>query len=207
MTKIKICGIKTPQDALAAVDAGAELVGFNFYPRSPRFIDVETCSEISRNLRERYPQVTRVGVFVNAPVEFVKSMLKACSLDLAQLHGDETFEEVISLEGQAYKAFRGIPEENLDPYLRKDAPVFLLDASVSGKYGGTGIATDWSAASELAKKYDFLLAGGLTPKNVGDAIRKVHPWGVDVASGVESSPGIKDIAKIKAFVKAVESAG
>ncbi len=201
MTKIKICGIKTFNDALAAMHAGADLIGFNFYPKSPRYIDVGTCRDIMSVMR-RYGHVLYVGVFVNASIEEIRATLDTCGLSLAQLHGDETPEMLNVLDGRAFKAFRGAPE-NINGFGKKDAPALLVDAAVKGSYGGTGVTTDWSAASELASKYPLLLAGGLNPENVAEAVRQVNPWGVDVASGVESEPGVKDAAKISAFVKAV----
>jgi phosphoribosylanthranilate isomerase len=201
MTKIKICGIKTLTDALAAMEAGADLIGFNFYPKSPRYISVGRCRHIMSVMR-RYGHITYVGVFVNMSVEEIRATLETCGLSLAQLHGDETSHMMQSLNGSAFKAFRGIPE-NLDGFARHDAPALLIDASVKGAYGGTGVTADWKSAAELAKKYPLLLAGGLTPENVADAVREVRPWGVDVASGVESAPGEKDAAKMKAFVKAI----
>jgi phosphoribosylanthranilate isomerase len=199
MTKIKICGIKTVDDALAAMEAGADLIGFNFYPKSPRYIDVGICRDIMFVMR-RYGHVQYVGVFVNAPVEQILATMDTCGLALAQLHGDETSEMLNVLEGKAFKAFRGDVNPNL---IVKGEPAFLIDAAVKDSYGGTGMKADWSTAAELAKKHQFLLAGGLTPENVADAIRQVKPWGVDVASGVESEPGKKDAAKMSAFVKAV----
>ncbi|HEX2991248.1 MAG TPA: phosphoribosylanthranilate isomerase, partial [Anaerolineales bacterium] len=106
------------------------------------------------------------------------------------------------LGGRGFKAFRGIPS-SLDGIVGKDAPAFLMDASVKGEYGGTGVTADWEGAAQLAKNYPFLLAGGLTPENVAQAVRKVRPWGVDVASGVEYAPGNKDANRMKAFVRAV----
>ena len=204
MTKIKICGIKTLNDALAAIHAGADYLGFNFYPKSVRFIGKETCAEITSVLKKEYPHIKLVGVFVNSPVEDVKDILETCSLDLAQLHGDETPKILSALDGKAFKAFRGIPE-NINGFERRDAPAFLVDASVKGLYGGSGVTADWNGAAELAKKYLLLLAGGLTLENVTEAVSRVKPWGVDVASGVESAPGEKDAAKLSAFVKAVQS--
>lgn len=201
MTKIKICGIKTVDDALAAMDAGADLIGFNFYPKSPRFISAGRCRDIMSVMR-RYGQITYVGVFVNASPEEVRATLDTCAITLAQLHGDETAELVGSLRGRGFKAFRGVPA-NVNGFARTEAPALLVDASVKGAYGGTGITADWSAAAELARQYPILLAGGLTPENVAEAVRQVQPWGVDVASGVESAPGVKDPAKMKAFVQAV----
>jgi phosphoribosylanthranilate isomerase len=201
MTKIKICGIKTVADALAAMDAGADMIGFNFYPKSPRYIGVGQCRDIMSVMR-KYGHITYVGVFVNASVAAVRATMETCALTLAQLHGEETSEMLNSFYGKAFKAFRGVPE-SLNGFVREDAPAFLVDASIKGAYGGTGVRADWSAAAELAKHYPLLLAGGLTPENVTEAVRRVKPWGVDVASGVESAPGVKDAAKMKAFVRAI----
>jgi phosphoribosylanthranilate isomerase len=201
MTKIKICGIKTVTDALAAMDAGADLIGFNFYAKSPRYIDVGKCRDIMSVMR-KYGHITYVGVFVNAPIEEILVTMETCGLSLAQLHGDESSQILNALDGRAFKAFRGIPQ-TLDGFARHDAPSLLVDASVKDAYGGTGVTADWNSAAELAKKYPLLLAGGLTPENVMDAVRQVRPWGVDVASGVESAPGEKDPKKMKAFVKAI----
>jgi phosphoribosylanthranilate isomerase len=201
MTKIKICGIKTKPDALAAIDAGADLLGFNFYPKSPRYVEVGMCRNIMSVVRQ-IGRVKCVGVFVNASVDEILATMDTLGLSLAQLHGDETPEIMKALDGKAFKAFRGIPDD-LTGFEREDAPAFLVDASVKGVYGGSGITADWKGAAELAKNYPLLLAGGLTPENVADAVRQVQPWGVDVASGVECAPGEKDPAKMKAFVQAV----
>lgn len=202
VTKIKICGIKTIEDALAAMDAGADLIGFNFYPRSPRYIDPGQCRDIMAVMR-KYSHIIYVGVFVNASVDDVRATLETAALTLAQLHGDETSQMVRSLEGKAFKAFRGIPQ-SLDGFARNDAPALLVDASVKGVYGGTGETADWSAATALAQQYPLLLAGGLTPENVREAVQRVRPWGVDVASGVESTPGKKDPIRMRSFVQAVK---
>ncbi|HJR79165.1 MAG TPA: phosphoribosylanthranilate isomerase [Anaerolineales bacterium] len=202
MTKIKICGIKTVEHALAAMDAGADLIGFNFYPKSPRYIDIGQCRDIMAVMR-KYGHITYVGVFVNASAAEIRATLETAALTLAQLHGDETSELMKSLDGKAFKAFRGVPQ-SLDGFARNDAPALLVDASVKEAYGGTGVTADWKSAAELAKQVPLLLAGGLTPENVGEAVRQVKPWGVDVASGVESAPGVKDSTKMKAFVQAVK---
>jgi phosphoribosylanthranilate isomerase len=201
MTKIKICGIKTLTDALGAMDAGADLIGFNFYPKSLRYIDVGQCRDIM-TVMWKYGHVKYVGVFVNASVDEIRATMETCGLSLAQLHGDETVEMLEALDGKAFKAFRGIPE-NVEGFARSESPAFLVDASVKGVYGGSGVTADWNGAAELAKKYPLLLAGGLTPENVAEAVHRVKPWGVDVASGVESAPGEKDPSKMKAFVQAV----
>ena len=234
MTKVKICGIKTLADALAAIEAGADYLGFNFYPRSVRFIEKQACAEITSTLKKEYQRVKLVGVFVNSSIAEVEDVLNSCSLHLAQLHGDETPEMVAAFEGKAFKAIR-LPasdsaETSVHPFLRSVAkfvypfaepptaksvhplaepsvasPAFLIDAAVKGVYGGSGVTADWNSAAELAKQYPLLLAGGLTPENVGEAVRQVRPWGVDVASGVESAPGEKDPSRMKAFVRAVQS--
>ncbi len=235
MTKIKICGIKTIPDALAAIAAGADLLGFNFYPKSPRYITPEACAEITSVLREKHPAVTLVGVFVNSPADEIRATLQAAYLHLAQLHGDESPEMVANLAPLAFKAIRlsssvsvresvkesafspsvsvreSVKESAFSPSVSiRDSvtesvsvPALLVDAAVKGVYGGSGVTTDWSAAAELAKQVPLLLAGGLTPENVAEAIARVQPWGVDTASGVESAPGVKDPAKMQAFVKAV----
>jgi len=205
MTKIKICGIKTLRDALIAIDAGADYLGFNFYPKSARFMDKEICAQITSVLKSEHPDVRLVGVFVNSPFDEIKNILNICCLDLAQLHGDESPEIFSALAPRAFKAFRGIPDKEIKLYVRSEAPSFLVDATVSGSYGGTGITADWSAAAKLAIRYPLFLAGGLKPENVAEAVRQVNPWGVDVASGVESRPGEKDAKMIKDFAQAVHS--
>ena len=202
MTIVKICGVKTLDDALAAIEAGADYLGFNFYPKSVRFVEKETCAKITSFLKTDHSNIKLVGVFVNSSADEIKNIMQICLLDLAQLHGDESSEIFAQLAPRAIKAFRGIPSD-ITGFERNDAPAFLVDAAVKGVYGGSGITANWSAAAELAKKYPLLLAGGLTPENVADAVRQVKPWGVDVASGVESAAGQKDASKMKAFVKAV----
>ena len=204
MTKIKICGIKTVTDAIAAMDTGADLIGFNFYPKSPRYVEVGMCRNIMSVVRQD-GRAKSVGVFVNASVGEILATMETLGLNLAQLHGDETVEMLNQLDGKGFKAFRGIPE-SVDGFVRSEPPAFLIDASVKGVYGGSGVTADWKGVAELAQKYPLLLAGGLTPENVAEAVRRVKPWGVDVASGVESAPGEKDARKMKAFVRAVRSA-
>src|SRR5690349_18132964 len=145
MTKIKICGIKNITDAMAAMEAGADLIGFNFYPKSPRYIDVGICRDIMFVMR-RYGHVQYTGVFVNTPVEQIRATMDTCGLALAQLHGDETPDMLNALEGKAFKAFRGDLDERM---IVKRSPAFLIDAAVKGSYGGSGVKADWSAAAEL----------------------------------------------------------
>jgi phosphoribosylanthranilate isomerase len=213
MTKIKICGIRTLDDALAAVDAGADMLGFNFYKKSVRHVDVGICRGITAAIRGM-AYVRFVGVFVNASVAEINAIVGTCGLNLIQLHGDETPEMFAQLAPKAFKAIRLSTDSETDSRTITDfaklrqgiAPALLVDAAVKGVYGGSGVTADWSVAAELAKKVPLLLAGGLTPENVSDAVRQVKPWGVDVASGVESRPGVKDEAKIIAFVQAVREA-
>ncbi len=199
---IKFCGITSLEDARAAIEAGADYLGFNFYPPSPRSISPEACAEITAILGREYPQIQLVGVFVNMPVEQVRAIMAGCSLRMAQFHGDEAPGMLAALGGRAFKAFRGVPV-NVSGYARGEAPALLIDASVVGTYGGTGVTADWAAAEKLARQFPLLLAGGLTAENVAAAIERVRPWGVDTASGVESAPGKKDAAKMKAFVEQV----
>jgi phosphoribosylanthranilate isomerase len=207
---IKICGLTRLDDCLAAVDAGADTLGFNFYPRSPRRLTPEDCALLVADLARRAAPVKTVGIFVNqAPAE-VAALLDRCGLDLAQLHGDERPESLAALRGRAFMALSD-PDPSLDRLealarISPGRPAFLIDALVPGAYGGTGQTADWDRARAIAARYPILLAGGLTPDNVAAAIAAVQPWGVDVASGVESAPGQKDHAKIRAFVTAARAA-
>ncbi|MBX7213958.1 MAG: phosphoribosylanthranilate isomerase [Thermoflexales bacterium] len=210
MIRVKICGNTNLEDARIAVDAGASLLGFIFYPKSPRCISVGGAREVSRALRGR---AALVGVFVNAGEDEVRATLRDAELDLAQLHGDEPVRAVAAFAGGAYKAMRrgDIDGEGADAYSAvgpTDAglPQLLLDADHATLYGGTGQRADEGLAARLARHCRLLLAGGLTPDNVAGAIAAVHPWGVDVASGVEREPGRKDADKVRAFVAAARLA-
>jgi len=204
--KVKICGLKTLDSALSALDAGADLLGFNFYPPSPRYIAPVDCEALVAILRQRGYTGGLVGVFVNAAPGWMSAVLDHCHLDLAQLSGDEPPATLAALPGRAYKALRPASladlQDDLDQYTPStNTPAWLLDAYRPGGYGGTGQNADWRLAQNLAGKAPILLAGGLTPENVAEAVRRVQPWGVDVASGVESAPGIKDPARITAFIQ------
>jgi phosphoribosylanthranilate isomerase len=206
---VKICGIKTLEEALAAAECGAGMLGFNFYPPSPRAVATQTCASIVAGLKSRGFSPLTVGVFVNQSPERVRTILQACGLDLAQLSGDEGPERLAALNGIAFKAVRPRTPQEADSLLvefaRPQAPALLVDAHLQGAYGGTGRTGDWALARRLAARAPLLLAGGLNPANVAAAIQAVRPWGVDVASGVESSPGVKDPAKISAFISAAKS--
>lgn len=217
--QVKICGLTKIEDALAAVDAGADFLGFNFYPKSPRYLTVERCAELTAAVRSRSSAVC-VGIFVNESVALIENIMHQCGLDLAQLHGEEKPEQIAALGGRAFKAFRGPGEQHaayaaarlpLSQRERRlggegELPAFLVDAYSATHYGGTGHTADWRAAQPLAAQYPLFLAGGLTPENVAEAIQQVRPWGVDVASGVESAPGVKDHAKVRLFVERAKRA-
>jgi len=208
---IKICGLTQLDDALAAVEAGADYLGFNFYARSPRYLTPEACARLCAELARRNLRVTTAGIFVNQPPAEVASVLDYCGLNLAQLAGDEPPEHLTLLWGRAFKAVRDAAAAAADlaalAQFSPGWPAFLLDAAAPGAYGGTGQVGDWPSAAKLAARYPIFLAGGLNPANVAAAIEAVRPWGVDVASGVERAPGQKDQAKIKAFVQAARAAG
>jgi phosphoribosylanthranilate isomerase len=202
-TRVKICGITNPADALAAVAAGADVLGLNFYERSPRHVSMKTAAEIANQLP---PFVMRAGVFVNADEDLVTRAIGECGLSLLQFHGDETPEFCAQFGLMSMKAFRIRDAESLKELPRFQTDAYLLDAFSPEVRGGTGEKFNWELAVE-AQKFGkpVFLAGGLTPENVADAVRKVRPFGVDVASGVESSPGKKDAAKIRAFIAAVRA--
>jgi phosphoribosylanthranilate isomerase len=199
MVRVKICGITNVEDALLACELGADAIGLNFYEKSPRCISPFTASKIIQKLP---PFVAAVGIFVNWQAAPVTSLTKALGLAAAQLHGDEPPKLVIEIAKKvsvikAFPAGKGSPLPQFAKY--RGAAAFLLDAPHSGQYGGTGHTADWSLASTAAKSHRILLAGGLTPENVAEAILAVHPYAVDVTSGVESKPGKKDPAKLRAF--------
>ena len=203
-TRAKICGITNLADAQAAVAADADALGFNFYKKSPRFISLKTAAAISKQLP---PFVMRVGVFVNAPEDFVLRAIAEGGLTMLQFHGDEPPEFCTQFGLMSMKAFRIRDESSLAELPKYATDAYLLDAYSSEARGGTGEKFNWNLAVE-AQKFGkpIFLAGGLTPENVADAIKKVQPFGVDVSSGVEISPGKKDHAKVKAFIVAAKSA-
>lgn len=203
-TRVKICGITNLADAQAAVAAGADTLGFNFYEGSPRHISLKAAAEISKQIP---PFVMRAGVFVNADEDLVTRAIGECHLNLLQFHGDETPEFCVQFGLMSMKAFRIRDAASLKELSRFHTDAYLLDAFSPEARGGTGEKFNWQLAVE-AQKFGkpIFLAGGLTPENVADAVRKVRPFGVDVASGVESSPGKKDHAKIRVFIAAVRHA-
>ncbi len=200
----KICGITRVEDALAAVEAGADAIGLVFYAKSPRAVSVEQAAEIVQALP---PFVTSVGLFVNMPREQLLAVLQQVPLDFLQFHGDESPAECEGYGRPYIKALRVRPGENvaaaMAPYA--GARGILLDTFVEGVPGGTGAAFDWSLVPQGVAR-PIILAGGLEAHNVAAAIRQVRPYAVDVSGGVEASKGIKDAGKIRAFVKSVRDA-
>ena len=202
--KIKICGITSVADALVAAEAGADMIGLMFYEPSPRNITLATAVEISRALP---PFVLKVGVFVNPDEQLVTRAIAECGLNLLQFHGDETSDFCTQFGVMSLKALRVRDAESLKPLEKFHTDAFLLDAYSKSGLGGTGEKFNWDLAVE-AQKFGkpIFLAGGLTPENVADAVKQVRPFAVDVSSGVESAPGKKDAAKVRAFIAAVRAA-
>ena len=199
--KVKICGITNLADAMAAADAGADALGFIFCDNSPRFVTVETAATFARQLP---PFLVKVGVFVNPPEALVFRAVAECGLNLAQFHGDETPEFCGQFGVMSMKAFRIRDAESLGELPQYATDAWLLDAYSKDKLGGTGEKFNWDLAVEaqkLAAGRPVFLAGGLTPENVAEAIRRVQPYGVDVSSGVEAAPGRKDHEKVRKFVR------
>ncbi len=202
-TRIKICGITRIKDALAAAEAGADAIGLVFASASPRCVNVEQAAAISRSLP---PFVTVVGLFVDEPEKRIREILNRVHLDLLQFHGRETPEQC-RLYGRAYvKAIRmhNAVDLHAEEHLYEDASGLLLDSFTETEMGGSGKTFDWNRVPRDLRK-PMILAGGLTPENVQHAIKTVHPYAVDVSSGVERSPGVKDADKITAFVNAVRT--
>jgi phosphoribosylanthranilate isomerase len=198
--KVKICGITRVEDALEAARLGADALGFNFWPRSKRYVAPAEARAIVRRLP---PFVTAVGVFVDASREEILRAADASGIRVAQLHGDEPPELCASLPLPVLKALRIADGHALAALAAYEVSGFLLDAPSPG-YGGSGATFDWSLAAEAAAVVPVVLAGGLTPENVAEAVRVVRPWGVDVASGVERSPGVKDLDKVRRFIEAAK---
>jgi phosphoribosylanthranilate isomerase len=195
--RVKICGITRLDDALAAVDLGADALGLNFWPGSKRFIAPADARAIVRRLP---PFVAAVGLFVNPTREEVLRALDASGAGVVQLHGDESPELCASIPFPVVKAIRVSDARALAALASYDVRAFLLDAPCTG-YGGSGTSFDWKLAAGAAREVPLILAGGLHPGNVAEAIRTVRPWAVDVASGVESAPGVKDPEKMRLFIE------
>ena len=198
---VKICGITNLEDAQAAIASGANALGFNFYPRSKRYIGIADATKLAANLPE---VILRVGVFVNESPDRVADLVKRVGLQVAQLHGDEKPEQYPA-GTRVWKAAHVDDQFKLADWESCPAEALLLDSVANGDYGGSGQTFDWSRAAGGSRQ--IVLAGGLDETNVGDAIRQVKPWGVDACSRLERAPGRKDHAKMAAFIKAVLEAG
>ena len=196
---VKICGITRMQDARAAVDAGARALGFVFWPNSPRFVDPYRARAIVATLP---PFVTAVGLFVNQPTAYIRGVASLVRLGAIQLHGDESPADAATLRMPVIKALPVTAPVDAWPA----RTIVLLDAHDPDRRGGTGQVIDWTAAKAIAARRPVLLAGGLTPDNAADAIARVRPFGIDVSSGVEQSPGIKDHQRLRALFEAVHDA-
>ncbi len=204
MTSIKVCGLRSPEDAVACIEAGVDTLGLNFWPGTPRHVDVATARRIADAVAGR---AALVAVFVDASLAEVERVRGETGIAWAQLHGDEPPEVVAALLPNAYKALRVGRDAVTERVRSYPGERVLLDAAVPGAMpGGTGHAFDWTLAAEVARERVLVLAGGLRPENVADAVRAVRPFQVDVASGAERAPGVKDEAKVRAFVAAVRGA-
>lgn len=203
MIKIKICGITNLDDALAAADAGADALGFNFYKKSPRYIDPEKAAEIISQLP---PFIMPVGVFVNEREEKIREIQQLTCMQTIQLHGDESPEFCQQFGGRVIKAFQVKDKESIKRMAHYHVGAFLLDSYRDGVHGGTGETFDWHLAVVAKTFGKVILAGGLNPENVAEAVKLVQPYGVDVAGGVEKEKGIKDHAKLKKFIIEVRRA-
>ncbi|MDH4225688.1 MAG: phosphoribosylanthranilate isomerase [Deltaproteobacteria bacterium] len=199
--RVKICGITRWEDALAACDAGAWAVGFIFHPASPRFVKPEVAAEISARLP---PFVLRVGVFVNEEPERINALAQVCGLDRVQLHGGEPYDTLTRLDRGGWRAISLKTEADISTAIGLPDAALLLDTHHPELKGGTGQTFDWDWAARVAAAKPVILAGGLTPQNAREAVARAAPYGLDVNSGVESSPGIKDPVKIKELFKVLK---
>jgi phosphoribosylanthranilate isomerase len=214
MTYVKICGIKNEEDALGAVEAGADFIGLMF-ATSPRQVTPATAAKITSALKKNKAKTKAVGVFANERIPTVRKIADTCHLDWVQLSGDESWEYCAEIGRPVIKAIKIIsnkPAGSVNKQMNdgrkmmdKTKLMFMLDSSTADKYGGTGITFDWNLAKPITEKYQVILAGGLNPGNVGRAIKLIKPWGVDVSTGVETK-GVKDMKKIVKFIEAVREA-
>ena len=203
LTKVKICGITRMEDALAAANAGADALGFMFYEASPRRVARDVATAI---IRELPPFLSRVGVFVNPSPDDVRRAIEDCRIDTLQFHGEETPEFCAQFGLRVIKAFRVRDAESLQVLSAFVGETCLLDSFVAGQHGGTGATFNWDLAAQTVRAgRRVLLAGGLNPENAAEAVRRVRPYGLDVSSGVETTPGMKDAEKVRAFIAAAKS--
>lgn len=202
--RVKICGVRSIEEAEASIEAGADALGFNFWPSSPRYIAPEEAEPIAAALP---PFVSIVGVFVNETAARIVEVARLLRLDAVQLHGDETPEFCSRLDWpRKVKAIRVEGEDDLEKVKEFRASAILLDTKVKGSYGGTGERFDWRLAARATRLAPIILAGGLKLENVREAIDTVRPFAIDVCSGVEARPGHKDLSKLRAFMLEVRKA-
>ena len=201
MTRIKICGITNIDDALMSIDAGADALGFNFVPDTPRYL--KNTKAAAKIIEQLPPFITTVGLFVNAASGLIQSIADECHLDMLQLHGDESPQFCQGFNRRVIKAVRVKDELSCSRLSDYRVSGYLLDTYVKGALGGTGVAFDWSLAVKAKQYGRIVLAGGLDPDNVASAVKQVRPYGVDVSSRVEASPGRKDPVKVRAFIQSV----
>jgi len=202
MVKVKVCGITRLEDALLALELGADLIGFNFWPGTPRKIELEDAKRIFNEIKGK---AEIVGVFVNQPMKEIAEVSQVLQMNWVQLHGEENPEYCSAFAIPVIKALRLASEADLKMMKKYYNVLWLIDSKTAG-FGGSGISPDWNLAKKASEKAGkIILAGGLNPENVAQAISAVQPWAVDVASGVESAPGIKDREKMKKFFQAVKN--
>ena len=201
--RVKICGITNLDDAHHAAACGADALGFVFYPGSPRFVDPDQARRI---IAELPPLVTAVGLFVNEPTARIREMVEFCGLNTVQLHGDEEPDQCCYPPCRVIKALRLRGDMQESQFAAYKVSALLLDAFVPNTFGGTGHRCDWEQAATVASQHRVILAGGLNPVNVADAVRQVRPYGVDVSSGVEEKPGQKDPEKVARFIRMAKEA-
>ena len=201
--RVKICGITNLEDARHASACGADALGFVFYAGSPRFVAADQARQIIADLP---PFVTRVGLFVNEAPARIREMVDFCGLDTVQLHGDEQPDQCSYPSSRVIKAVRLTKQMENSVFAAYQVSALLLDAYVPNLFGGTGHRCDWTQAALIAAQHRVILAGGLNPENIAEAVRQVHPYGVDVSSGVESKPGQKDPEKVARFIRAAKEA-
>ena len=201
--RVKICGITNLDDAHHAAACGADALGFVFYPGSPRFVDPDQARRI---IAELPPLVTAVGLFVNEPTARIREMVEFCGLNTVQLHGDEEPDQCCYPPCRVLKALRLRGDMQASQFAAYTVSALLLDAFVPNMFGGTGHRCDWEQAAIVASQHRVILAGGLNPENVAEAVRQVRPYGVDVSSGVEEKPGQKDPEKVARFIRMAKEA-
>jgi len=209
VSPIKICGLTRVEDALAAAEAGADLLGIVFHDPSPRALKLAQASSLVRLVRQRAPSAKWIGVFVDTAIEQIHRVVDTVKVDGVQLHGDESpnvVDRLVRAGLFVIKVLRVAEPAHLEGLDAYSPSAFLLDTHVPGLHGGTGQTFDWSIARDAAERQRIFLSGGLTSENVGAAVEAVRPWGVDASSGVESAPGRKDSEKMRAFIAAARRA-